>query len=36
MGRITHKYLKDCHREEDEIHPMRLQGIELDQCVKTQ
>lgn len=28
MGRIIHKYLKDCHEVEDEMYPVWLQGIE--------
>lgn len=28
MGRIIHKYLKDCHGEEDEMYSVWLQGIE--------
>lgn len=27
MGRIIHKYLKDYHKEEDEMYPVRLQGV---------
>lgn len=30
MGRIIHKYLKDCHGEEDEMCLVWLQGIELE------